>query len=261
MNDLQLFEGDKLNALYKASDTLAKSSILPSSLRGKTADIFSVLVMGQELGIGAMQALNNIYIVQGRPSLKAELMLAIVNKRFPDRKFKVEVDSKNLVVTCTMARCQEDDGGFPCTWDMERAKRMELAGRDQWIKQPLTMLKWRAISECIRTVFPDAILGMYTPDEAMDIETNEPDDIELHTMRRKETHPEEFSKGPYYVFQLRKFRGMAIKDVDVPELESRLEFLDKKKTKDEYDLEEMEIIGDYLTNYETYQDIIAEGEE
>ena len=51
---------------------------------------------------------------------------------------------------------------LPYTGD---AKTLGLAGKDNWKKQPATMLKWRAVSACARVVFPDVIQGMYTPEE------------------------------------------------------------------------------------------------
>jgi hypothetical protein len=55
-------------------------------------------------------------------------------------------------------------------WTIEDANKMGLLSRDQWIKQPGNMLSWRVITATIRKIFPDVILGLYTPDEALDID-------------------------------------------------------------------------------------------
>jgi hypothetical protein len=48
---------------------------------------------------------------------------------------------------------------------MADASAMGLVGKDNWKKQPVVMLKWRAISACCRVVFPDVIQGMYMTEE------------------------------------------------------------------------------------------------
>ena len=49
---------------------------------------------------------------------------------------------------------------------MAWAKRMGLANKDNYLKQPLTMLAWRSISAAARLVCSEALYGVqYTPDE------------------------------------------------------------------------------------------------
>jgi hypothetical protein len=48
---------------------------------------------------------------------------------------------------------------------MEQAVNMQLASKDNWRKQPGTMLRHRAAAALAREVYPDVTLGLYTPDE------------------------------------------------------------------------------------------------
>jgi hypothetical protein len=68
-------------------------------------------------------------------------------------------------VSCTITRA--DDGtSVTETWDMDRAKRMGLAVRGMWAKDPMTMLSWRALTGAARLAVPDVVLGLaYTPEE------------------------------------------------------------------------------------------------
>src|SRR3990167_1879798 len=68
-----------------------------------------------------------------------------------------------------------------------RATALGLASRDNWQKQPQTMLQWRAISEACRVGFPDAICGLFTPEEIAEgvdlVET--PSGIEVEAITQK----------------------------------------------------------------------------
>lgn len=63
-------------------------------------------------------------------------------------------------------------------WDLDKAKRAGLAGKDVWKAYPRAMLRSRVVSEGIRTVLPGVLGGKYTPEEAMHIETVEPISVE-----------------------------------------------------------------------------------
>jgi hypothetical protein len=58
-------------------------------------------------------------------------------------------------------------------WDMARARQAQLGGKEMWAKYPRQMLRARVISEGIRTVYPGAISGVYTPEEVADFTVEE----------------------------------------------------------------------------------------
>ena len=94
MTDLTLFQGDSLDSLYKATETLAKSQMIPYNLRGKPADIFAILVMGQELGIAPMTALQSINNIQGKPTISPQLMIALVRAKFPNALINISINEE-----------------------------------------------------------------------------------------------------------------------------------------------------------------------
>ena len=55
------------------------------------------------------------------------------------------------------------------TWDQKKAKDAGLWGKGHWAKDPATMLRWRAISECVRMACPEVLGGLkYTPEETIE---------------------------------------------------------------------------------------------
>lgn len=119
---------------------------------------------GQELGIPPLQALASISVIGGKPCLSSELMLSLIYQRCKGAKinFTTPTDKQHLECTVTMQRPDGDAQTF--RFSIEDAKRANLNGT-AWTKYPAAMLRARAISAGARAVFPDCIMGCYTPEE------------------------------------------------------------------------------------------------
>lgn len=59
---------------------LAKSSVIPKSLRGKAESVLAVVMAGMELGLTPLRALNSITIISGNMAMKTDLQLALVRR-------------------------------------------------------------------------------------------------------------------------------------------------------------------------------------
>lgn len=152
--------------------TLAASQMIPAAYRGHPANVFVAVQAGQALGIAPIQAIQQINVINGKPSLSAELMAALVMKA--GHKIRITATDERAEVVIIRA----DDPGHtppPIVWTMERAKRAGLLSNPSWTKYPAAMLRSRAVSEACRTWAPDAIAGFsYTPEEVETFTT--PDD-------------------------------------------------------------------------------------
>lgn len=155
-----------MNSLITMADKLHRSSLLPMALRNKPAEVLQILQMGSELGLKPMQSINSINVIQGKPTISSQLMIALIRQNCPNSFIKIEEDTDKRIVKCTMARDKADiDQAYTASWDMDKAKAMGMDKKDNYLKQPMTMLKWRSVSEAARFVFPDIIMGCYTPEE------------------------------------------------------------------------------------------------
>lgn len=149
--------------MKELSTDLLKSGFLPKSIRTPEQAI-AIMLKGKELGIPPMQALSQISIVQGKPTLEAQLMLSQIYKKVPGAK--IEFSTMNASECVILAARSSDDTMTEFSFTMEDAKLMGLAGKDNWKKMPKVMLKWRCVSEMARTMFPDALSGAaYTVEE------------------------------------------------------------------------------------------------
>lgn len=153
--------------LMRISDFFSKSALIPTHLRQKPADIAIILMKGAELGFQAMQAMDSIDVINGKPALKPEAQMALIYQKFPGLHLAIVQDEKAVSVTVEMGRVNGTPT-FTTTWSLARARQMGLDQKDNYKKQPLTMLKWRALGEAARTVFPDITRGLYNTEEASD---------------------------------------------------------------------------------------------
>jgi len=236
MTDLTLFQGDALESLYKATETLSKSQMIPYHLRGKSADIFAILVMGQELNIAPMTALNSINVIQGKPTISPQLMIALTRAKFPNAYIEIKIDDENKTATCSTARdMAQKELAYTSTWDMDKAALMGLTGKDNYKKQAVNMLKWRAVAESFRVTFPDVLMGLYAPEEFQDFDGKELRTVENLTPSKEELEedfpiPENEKEigGEDYRFQNGKFKGKQMKEVEIVELEDYVITLEKR---------------------------------
>jgi len=144
--------------------SLAATSFVPASLRGKPADITAAILAGQELGLQPMATLRSIDVIQGTPALRAHAMRGLVQSRGHAIEI-VESDDNHCVVR---GRRHPVDAWQQVEWTLDRAKKMGLTDKDQWKKQPRTMLIARATSEMCRLIAADVLYAMPYAAEELD---------------------------------------------------------------------------------------------
>jgi hypothetical protein len=129
---------------------------------------FLILMQGRELGLSSMQAISNIDVIRGKPTLAAKLMTALVRSSGLCEYLDCTEMTPERATWVTKRKGSPRE--VTVSFTIEEAADMELLGRDQWKKQKATMLMWRAASRICRMVYSDVILGLYDSDEARDFE-------------------------------------------------------------------------------------------
>lgn len=160
-----------LVALQSISKELAQSRL---HAHRNPADVLFVISVGESLGLSAATALMNIYNVNGMPSMKADLKLALA-KRHPEYA-GCEIDANTERCIVKMKRRNENgtEESIISTFTIEDAKRAGLfPKKDNWRMYPQRMLKARAISYAVNDLFPDIVFGMLSSEEAQDIDRPE----------------------------------------------------------------------------------------
>lgn len=148
------------------SKLVSQSAIVPKDYQGKPANVLVAVQWGMELGLAPMQAMQNIAVINGRPSVWGDAMLAICqgHPQFAGIEETVSDDG----ATCTVHR----KGRNPVTqtFTMADAKRAGLAGKQgPWTQYPRRMMQMRARAFALRDAFADALKGIQMAEEVADI--------------------------------------------------------------------------------------------
>lgn len=153
--------------MWKVSQRVTNTPFVPKALQGKPEAVLACILYGAEMGIGPMQSLNSIHVIEGRAAMSPELMRAMVARH----GHRIDV-IENSNTACEMKGVRNDTGSSATVrWTMEDAKMAGLAGKNNWKTYPRAMLMARCTSELCRILFPDIIAGLsYTPEEIASIE-------------------------------------------------------------------------------------------
>jgi hypothetical protein len=146
---------------------LVKTNFVPSSYNGDPAQVTAAILTGQEIGLAPMAALRSIDIIQGVPAMRAIALRALVQSHGHEI-WTEETTSQRAVVKAQRKGSTKVETS---SWDLDRARVMNLLGKDNWKKQPQAMLLARATSEAARLVAADVLLGVpYSVEEIQDLD-------------------------------------------------------------------------------------------
>lgn len=145
------------------AERFSKSTLLPKSMQGKAPDVLVTIMAGAEMGLSPMASLRAIHVIEGKPVLSADGMVAIVLGSGKAMYFE-RVEESDKAVTYETQRVGAK-APRRATWTMEMAKVAALHLKDNWRAHPRAMLAARAKAELARDVYPDVLMGCYTEDE------------------------------------------------------------------------------------------------
>ena len=142
------------------------------SAYGTPQAVLSTLLLGRELGLPAMASLRSVHIIEGKHSLSADLMVALVLKSGLAEYFRL-VETTDEVCTYETKR-RGTPKPLKLSYTIEQAEKAGLLFVRQgkqpgpWHKIPKQMLRARCKSELARLEYPDLLAGLYTPEELKD---------------------------------------------------------------------------------------------
>jgi hypothetical protein len=150
---------------FAQQQTLAEAFV-KSNLFGikDTSQALALMALCEAEGLHPAKAVQEYHIIQGKPARKADAVLARFQAAGGSVKWGSYTDKE---VTGTFSHPQ--GGSVTVEWTIEQAKRIGLAGKDNWKNYPRAMLRARCISEGVRTVFPGVTVGTYTVEEIQDM--------------------------------------------------------------------------------------------
>lgn len=149
------------------SNYLADSDLVPKDFKGKPGNCLIAMQWGAEIGLKPLQAMQNLAIINGRPSLWGDAVIALV-RASPLCEYVIEEDDGNV------ATCRTKRRGAPHEqierFGVEDAAKAGLTGKaGPWTQYPKRMRKMRARAFLLRDVYADVLRGLPVAEELMDM--------------------------------------------------------------------------------------------
>lgn len=151
-----------IGEVQSLAEILVKSTLLPEALRGKIPDVIFQILTGQELGLPPMSSIRGVHIVQGKPILSADVMVALVRASGSCEYFQVETETETSVTY--VAKRKGDPKEQRYTWSDEDTKLAGLNTKDNWRLYKKQMRRARCRAILARDIWPDILAGIYEAD-------------------------------------------------------------------------------------------------
>lgn len=162
----------------KMANALSASTIVPKDYQGERGlgNCMIALEMANRLKTSPLMVMQNLYVVNGRPAWSSQYIIAMINN---SKKYKTEIqfdfEGEGDSMACT-AYVEDYEGrivkGPKITMQMAKDEGWVNKNGSKWKTMPEVMIRYRAASFFGRLNCPDMIMGLYSVDEAKEIDAD-----------------------------------------------------------------------------------------
>lgn len=232
---------------------IVKSGWAPKGMN-KPETVFVAIQMGLELGLAPMQALQNIAVINGRPSIWGDAMPGLVKASGLLESFSESFEGKegadSFTAVC-VAKRRGEANPIVQRFSVADAKRANLWDKQgPWTQYPKRMLQMRARSWALRDGFPDVLRGLQASEEVRDI----PIDVTPIEVAQPETAAPEDDWEPAY----RDLCGLIPEDLQLYDDGKELARLFVVASAESNDATKLAVIEAALANEERFMDSFAQ---
>ena len=161
--------------LHRLAEMLAKSTIVPIAYQNRPENCFVALDMASRMGISALVVMQNLYVIQGKPSFSGSAISALVNScpRYRDVELvyvgQEGTDSWGAYVTAIKVSNGKVVKGGTVTIGTAKREGWYSKSGSKWQTMPEMMLGYRAYAWFGRLYTPELLMGMQSTDEVNDV--------------------------------------------------------------------------------------------
>lgn len=175
-NDLSVFsDSDSFKKIFDIGKMFAASSLVPQTYQGKPMDCTIAVDMANRMGVSPMMVMQNLYVVQGRPSWSGQACMSMIracrdftNVR-PIYTGNRNEDSWGCYIQAEYRGSGELVKGTEVTIGMAKAEGWYGKSGSKWKTIPEQMLAYRAAAFFARVYIPNSLMGVYVEGEPEDI--------------------------------------------------------------------------------------------
>ena len=129
-----------LSEQWKYAQALAQAGLLPKQYRDSPGDVLLAIAYADALSLPVAQIFTGIHVIEGRPSMSAELMGALVRRA----GHRIRMSGDATSARAEIVRRDDPDYTYRSTFTLDDAKQAGLLNKDVWKKYPAAMLLARA---------------------------------------------------------------------------------------------------------------------
>ena len=155
------------------AQALSQSTIVPKDYQGNQANAMVAIEIANRLQTSPLMVMQNLYVIQGRPSWSAQFLIASVNGS-GEYDMELQYDEKNdkagkpYSCQCWTMKAGRKVTGPVIDMEMAKAEGWTTKSMSKWKTMPQIMLRYRAASFFARMNCPEMTLGFYTKEEVVD---------------------------------------------------------------------------------------------
>ena len=164
----------------------SNTEFVPKAYIGKPDSILVASMWGAQLGMSPMTSIQNLCVINGKPSLYGDAMVGVV-RASGKLEYLVETwDATTQTAICKVKRVGQPENVE--TFSMEDAKKAGLFGKSgPWSQYPRRMCKFRARGFALRDTFADVLMGIVSAEEAADMPA--PKDVSIDVVDTRPNAP------------------------------------------------------------------------
>lgn len=165
----------RFDVVARQAEAWSKSTIIPKDYAGKPSNCLVALEMSHRTGVPVLAVMQNLHVIQGKPSWSAQFLIAAANAsgRFSPLRYRFFGEEGKETWGCRVVandlRSGEELVGSPVTMAMARAEGWSTKSGSKWITMPEQMLRYRAAAFWARAYAPELAVGLQTVEEVEDV--------------------------------------------------------------------------------------------
>lgn len=164
---------DNFIMAMQMAKALSSSTIVPSTFQKNDANCLIAIEQAQRLRVSPLMVMQNLYVIQGRPSWSSKFLIAAINnsgKFDMELQFEETRDKDGKPYSCLAWTTKNGRRVEGMNVDMEMAKAEGWLGKNgsKWKTMPQLMLRYRAASFFSSLNCPELTMGLYTKEEMQD---------------------------------------------------------------------------------------------
>ena len=160
---------------YKIANMLSSSTLVPQTYKGNPINCMIAMEMTQRTNFPLLMVMQNLYVIQGKPSWSGQFCTAVVNAsgRFSPLEFvqltNEDGSLKGYYAQATRLSNGKLCQGSPVDWDMVKKEGWYDKSGSKWKTMADLMFHYRAAAFFVREHCPDLLCGLQTAEEVQDV--------------------------------------------------------------------------------------------